>query len=390
MVDKNPVTFDKTVFLLHGGGALGSYQVGVFKALSEYDIHPDWVIGTSIGAINSAIIVGNPPEKRLNQLEAFWNKIATNIPGVPNVINNIMLERMQHQYSAQLTTLSGQPGFFKPRLINPWFGIETTADRLSYYDTSELRKTLLEFVDFDLINQRKIRLSVGAVRVSTGKLVYFENTKTTIRPEHIMASCALPPGFPAIEVDNEFFWDGGLYSNTQLNLLLCENEPIKYLCFMVHLFDAYGTRPTNMDAVYKRQKEITYSSHHKQAIYVYRNIHNLRHAIRVLGASLSKEKQNDPRLKPILELGKTGVIHLARFHLKGKLSELSSKDYEFSLPTINERIKSGYNDVCKCMRNPPWNQPCPDDIGLILYELSENPVKEEGLFDELLSYEPLS
>lgn len=386
MEETQPVVFDKTVFLLHGGGALGAYQVGVFKGLSEQGYSPDWVIGTSIGAINSAIIAGNPHEQRVKKLEDFWNTIATQMPAAPNMINNIAMERMQHGYSAQVTALTGQPGFFKPRWWNPWLGTESTADKLSYYDTSLLRDTLLEFVDFDLINQKQTRLSMGAVRIATGKLIYFDNTKVTITPEHVMASCALPPGFPAVDVDGEFYWDGGLHSNTQLNLLLCEREPIRYLCFMVHLFDAYGTRPTNMDAVYKRQKEITYSSHHKQSIFVYRNIHNLRHAIRILGENLPEEKKNDPSLKQILDLGQTGIIHLARFHCKGRHSELSSKDYEFSLPTIMERIKTGCHDVYRVMRNPPWLKPCPEDVGLVLYEVSDTPLVEDSLFDEIADY----
>lgn len=386
MSETEPVTFDQTVFLLHGGGALGAYQVGVFKGLSEHGYAPDWVIGTSIGSINSAIIAGNPPEQRVKKLEGFWNKIATILPAAPDTLNNIALERMQHQLSAQITMTNGQPGFFKPRLWNPWLGVESTADKLSYYDTSELRETLLEFIDFDLINEKKTRLSMGAVRVATGRLIYFDNTKITIKPEHIMASCALPPGFPAIEIDGEFYWDGGVHSNTQLNLLLCEREPKRCLCFMVHLFDSYGTRPTTMDDVYKREKEITYSSHHKQSIYVYRNVHNLRHAIRVLSEYLPEDKKNDPELKNIIDLGQSGIIHLARFHCKGMRSELSSKDYEFSLPTIHMRIENGAKDVDRCMRNPPWLRPCPDDIGLVLYEVSENPVVEDSLYEEIADY----
>lgn len=386
MKKSSPVSFDQTVLLLHGGGALGSYQVGVFEGLAEHGYVPDWVIGTSIGAINGAIIAGNPPEQRVTKLKAFWNKIATLLPEPPNIIDNISLERAQHLLSAQITAAQGQPGFFKPRWWNPWTGVESTADKLSYYDTSELRETLLEFIDFDLLNQQKTRLSMGAVRIATGRLVYFDNTKITIKPEHIMASCALPPGFPAVAVEGEFYWDGGLHSNNQLNLLLIDQEPVRYLCFMVHLFDAYGTRPTNMDGVLKRQKEITYSSHHQQSIYVYRNIHNLRHAIRVLGENLPKEKRNDPAFKELLKLGQSGIIHLARFHCKGMHSELSSKDYEFSLPTIRMRIENGYKDVCRCMLNPPWLNPCPENVGLVLYEVSESPIDDDSFFNELGDY----
>jgi NTE family protein len=386
---KDSTTFDRIVYLFHGGGALGAYQAGVFKGLHDKGYHPNWVIGTSIGAVNSAIIAGNPPETRVQQLHDFWSSIATKMPPTPNTLNNILLERWQHFLSALYTSTFGQPGFFSPRSINPWFGIQSTADKLSYYDTSEFRDTLIKHIDFDRLNEQQVRLSMGSVRVANGTLTYFDNTKMEITPDHVMASCALPPGFPAVAIDNQFYWDGGVHSNTQLNLLLCENEPLRYLCFMVHLFDAYGTRPTNMDDVNKRQKEITYSSHHRQAIYVYRQIHHLRHAIRMLGDNLSPEKKNDPELQRLMEYGNDAIIHLVRFHCKGKLSDLSSKDYEFSLPTILEHIHDGCDDVKRALRDPPWEHPS-DEKGLILYEVSDSPIKDDMIFEGMPDYLSIS
>lgn len=370
---KSSATFDQIVFLLHGGGALGSYQVGIYKALHKDGYEPDWLIGTSIGAINSAIIAGNPPENRIEMLENFWNEISIKMPAVPDMLNNVAMERMQHFFSAQYAAMYGVPNFYKPRTISPWLGIESTADKLSYYDTSELRNTLLKFINFDYINEKHVRLSIGAVRIASGDLVYFDNQDTEITVEHVMASCALPPAFPAVSIDDHFYWDGGVHSNTQLNLLLSQREPLTYLCFMVNLFDSYGLRPSNMDEVLKRQKDILYSSHHKQSIFVYRAIHNLRHAIRVLADNLPPDKLNDPELKELIDLGQTGIIHLVRYHYNQQLSDLSSKDYEFSSPSLANHIACGERDVEKTLRNPPWNKACPSNQGLVLYDFSDNP-----------------
>ena len=173
-----------------------------------------------------------------------------------------------------------------------------------------------------------------------------------------------------------------MHSNSQLNLLLKENEAVKYLCFMVNLFDSYGTRPSNMDDVLKRQKDIIYSSQHKQAIFIYRAIHNLKHAIRVISEHLPNDKLNDPELKHLIELGQTGIIHLARFHYKGRASDLSTKDYDFSMPSIREHIKSGYSDVSAVIETPPWNTACPKDIGLVLYEVSDSPMESGSAYEE--------
>lgn len=377
--------FDKTVYLFQGGGALGAYQVGVYAGLCE-QYPPDWVIGTSIGAINSAIIVGNAPEKRVKKLNDFWNSIATKMPSPPDTLNNLFMERWQHYISAQYSANVGQPGFYKPRKWNPWASMQSTPDKLSYYDTDELRETLLKHIEFDRINEGKIRLSVGAVKITSGQLVYFDNTKIPIQVEHIMASGALPPGFPAVEIDSEYYWDAGIHSNTQLNLLLCEREPTQYICFMVQLFDSFGTLPTHMDDVLKRQKDITYSSHHTQSIQVYRVLHNLRNAIRILGEHIPEEKKNDPVIKKLLAQGESGTIHVARFNYKGKLSDLSSKDYDFSLPSIDDHIKAGYDEVVRVLRQPPWMLPYSEDLGLFLYEFAGQPVYDGTPFEEINHY----
>lgn len=379
-------SFDRIVYLFHGGGAIGAYQAGVFEGLHNNGYKPDWVIGTSIGSVNSAIIAGNAPEKRTKKLRDFWASISTQIPPVPDTLNNTFMERWQHFLSASYTASFGQPNFFRPRPISPWFSIDSTPDKLSFYDTSEFRDTLMKYIDFDRINKKEVRLSMGSVRISSGSLVYFDNTKIEITPEHVMASCALPPGFPAIKINNEYYWDGGVHSNTQINLLLCEGEAKRYLCFMVHLFDPCGTVPTNMDDVFKRQKEINYSSHHKEAIYVYRNIHNLRHAIRTLGKNLSPNQLKDPEIKKLLGLGDGAIIHLVRFHCEGSTADLSSKDFEFSSPSITAHIEDGCEDASKVLTNAPWNKPTDKDVGLVLYEVSKTPIQDNILLEGMPDY----
>lgn len=373
--------FDRLILLFQGGGALGAYQVGVYKGLCENGYTPDWIIATSIGAINSAIIAGNKPEDRVKKLINFWQTISTRMPNAPITVNNILVERWYHFISALCTLTYGQPDFFKPRWWNPWLSVQSTTDQISFYDTEDLRKTLLRFINFDLINEQKIRLSIAAVHVETGRLVYFDNTKMEIKPEHVMACGALPPGFPAVEMHGHYFWDGGIHSNTQINQLFIDDRPIRSLCFMVHLFDSYGTRPTTMDDVLKRLKDIGYSSHHRQFIQTYRNLHNLRHAIRVLSNNLSEEKKKDPNLQKLISLGRTGIIHIVRFHCKASPTDLSSKDYDFSLPSIMEHIDSGYENVCRTLLAPPWYKPAPKDAGLVVYEVSDSPVVEENPLD---------
>jgi NTE family protein len=251
-VPTRPASYDKKVALvLQGGGALGSYQAGVYEALSTSPYLPDWVAGISIGAINAAIIAGNPPEKRVARLKAFWEGITA--PSSPWPISPGTMAGDHRRASSLRALMFGQPGFFSPRPPLHWLpGAAST----SYYDTRMLKDTLERLVDFDRINAREIHFSVGAVNVRTGNFAYFDNTEMTIRPEHVMASGALPPGFPPVEIDGECYWDGGLVSNTPLQYVVEHIPRRSRLTFQVDLFHASGRQPTDLEEVSEREKDI--------------------------------------------------------------------------------------------------------------------------------------
>ena len=223
--------------MLQGGGALGAYQAGVYQAMHEAGVEPDWVSGVSIRAINSAIIAGNPPKKRLKQLQTFWDLI-TERKIWPFTPDGDIFRKARNAHSCFVTTVAGQPGFFSPRLPNPWMSLTGASTATSYYDSSPLRDTLLDLVDFSLINERRSRFSVGAVNVLSGNFVYFDNANEIIEPEHIMASGALPPALPMVKIGTDHFWDGGIVSNTPLQHLLDQEDKLNTLVFQVDLFSA--------------------------------------------------------------------------------------------------------------------------------------------------------
>ena len=234
-----PERCDRVALVLQGGGALGAYQAGVYQALHEGGLEPDWISGVSIGAINSALIAGNPPERRLERLHAFWDRITARKVWAYTPDGDIY-RQARNAASSWFTMMLGQPGFFQPRAVSPWFSAAGAENATSYYDTSPLRETLLELVDFDLINDSSRRFSVGAVNALTGNFVYFDNATTKIEPEHVMASGALPPAFPTVRIGTDYFWDGGLVSNTPLQHLLAQDDSLNSLIFQVDLFSARG------------------------------------------------------------------------------------------------------------------------------------------------------
>ena len=372
MTDKKPparpASYDKKVGLvLQGGGALGSYQAGVYEALVTSEYLPDWVAGISIGAINGAIIAGNPPERCVDHLRTFWDEITAPTELWPAPPEG-PLSTWQQNASALSSMLFGQPGFFVPRGPQDWF---SPAKFLSYYDTSALRGTLERLVDFDRINHggRGMRLSVGAVNARTGYFAYFDSDKIKIRPEHVMASAALPPGFPPVEIDGELYWDGGLFSNTPLQYMVDYNPRRSRLVFQVDVFQAHGCVPTNLDQVNEREKDIRYSSRTRIVTEALRERHNVRHVINELHKLLPPEIAALPQAKRLYEHGCVTEMDIATLIYRPGEPQGGSKDFEFSRATMLARWQEGLTDARTTLEASPWLAPVTRDIGVRVFDV---------------------
>jgi NTE family protein len=373
--NRKALPFETVALTLQGGGALGAYQGGVYQALAEAGLHPDWVAGISIGSINAAIIAGNAPEQRVEKLRGFWEYI-TSAPGfdAASALGRYMMpgdmgRRLADQMSAATAATVGVNGFFRPRMTSPFLEPSGSAAATSFYDTSPLLGTLQHFVDFDRINAGATRLSIGAVNVETGNLVYFDTKNPVpsrrIGPEHVMASGALPPGFPAIEIDGAHYWDGGLVSNTPLQRVLCAEPREDTLVFEVDLWSADGKFPGGIMDVATREKEIRFSSRTRENTDRFTDIQRIRHAVANLVAELPKATQARDDVKALGSFADRKVYNIAHLIYRSKIYEGDSKDYEFSAFSMREHWKAGYRDAVLTLDHPevlerPKN---PDGIG---------------------------
>ena len=361
-----PKGFDKKIALvLQGGGALGSYQAGVYEALADSPYLPDWVAGISIGAINSAIIVGNAPEHRVAKLRAFWEQITASTSMWPSS-HNEMVESLQHRIGAMSALFFGQPGFFRPR---PPLSFFTSDKQLSYYDTSELKTTLERLVDFDRINARHVRLSVGAVNVRTGNFTYFDNMTHKITPEHIMASGALPPGFPPVEIDGEFYWDGGLVSNTPLQYILTTSPRYSRLSFQVDVFPSRGEIPKTMDEVNEREKDVRFSSKTRLGTTSFQDMHEVRRHVSKLLKKLPDDLQNEPEVIALRNIACQTRMDIVQLIYRPTTPQGSYKDYEFSHVTMENRWNMGLQNARLTLQKSPWLAPEIDGVGVRTFDV---------------------
>lgn len=344
---------DHTVLVLQGGGALGAYQAGVYEALADASIVPDWIAGISIGAINAAIIAGNAQEDRVPALHRFWDRISGEL--LYRLDEPIgFARRTFNEISAQYASMFGLPGFFSPRFPMPLPEWPNDLDRLSYYDTTPLRATLLELVDFDRLNRAETRFSVGAVNMLNGNFAYFDNTQRKIGPEHIMASGALPPGFPPVEIDGEWYWDGGLVSNTPLQYVLDERPSSEMTIFQVDLFSSRGIVPRTMADVAQREKDIRYSSRTRLNTDMSKALQKMRAAARRLSKKLPEELRDDPDLAKLLAMRPDGGVAVMHLINRARDYESNSKDYEFSRQTVDDHWGCGKSDAVRSLGHPDW------------------------------------
>jgi NTE family protein len=362
------------VLVLQGGGALGSYQAGAYQALCKHDFEPDWVAGISIGAINAAIIAGNDPEKRVPRLKEFWELVSSPVPWNP-IVTNDRGRTAFNEASAALIATFGVPGFFTPRIPPAPLWPQGSPQSQSYYDTAPLRKTLGRLVDFDRINDIKTRLSVGAVGVTSGNFRYFDNIEfkkagKKIGPEHIMASGALPPGFPSIEIEGEHYWDGGIASNTPLDYVLDEEPRKNLLIFQVDLFSARGPLPMTLLEAAEREKDIRYSSRTRMNTDKNRQLHNARKAVRTLIAKLPENLKDDPSVAYLREASKENTVTVVHLIYRSKNYESSSKDYDFSHVGMVEHWDAGVRDVHQSMRHEEWLERPQSGETMVTYDLA--------------------
>jgi NTE family protein len=343
-----PLEAQKRVLVLQGGGALGAYQGGVYEALASHDVCPDWVAGISIGAINSALIAGNPPERRVERLKAFWTEASSGPFFSPPAGIGDGARSYINQLSGAVVAAFGAPGFFSPRLLGPLFSPPGTSEAISFYDTAPLRATLERLVDFDLINNGPVRLSVGAVHIASGNSVLFDSAKMKIGPEHIMASGALPPGFPPVWIEGDAYWDGGLVSNTPLEFVLDDREHENQLIFQVDLFNARGAMPRNLFEVDEREKDIRYSSRTRLNTDTNLRIHRVKVALRKLLDRLPPEHLDNPEAEMLADVAKENAVTVVQLIYRKRPYEGGSKDYEFSRQTMLEHWSSGFADVEHC------------------------------------------
>jgi NTE family protein len=361
---------DHSVLVLQGGGSLGAYQAGVYEGMAEQGVAPDWVAGVSIGAINAALIAGNTLERRVERMRAFWDEVSSQIPlEVPAFLDPFRVAF--NRASATAATMFGVPGFFRPRIPPPFLAADGTPDALSVYDTSPLRNTLLELVDFDLINSKKVRLSVGSVDVHTGSSVYFDNRDQVIGPEHVMASGALPPGFPPITIDGNEYWDGGIVSNSPLWYVMDDSPQINALIVQVDLFSARGPLPANLDQVLERAKDIQYSSKTRFNTNRVKELEDLRSALSRLLNKLPPALRNDPDYLRLLRVA-TGKPHISLVHLINRrlASASNAKDYEFSRATVRDLWNGGLEDVRRTCAHADWDHASERVAGMRVFDLT--------------------
>ncbi|HYM04884.1 MAG TPA: patatin-like phospholipase family protein [Stellaceae bacterium] len=370
--------FECVSLLLQGGGALGAYQGGVYQALAEADLHPDWVAGISIGSFNSAIIAGNPPRERVDKLRAFWELVTASAPGVLSAdsvsgfAKGDAARKVVNQASATMALVSGAHGFFKPRIPPPWLAPTGTLEATSWYETKTLRSTLESLVDFDRINGGEMRVSLGAVNVRSGNFIYFDTETYEIGPQHVMASGAIPPGFPAIEIEGEFYWDGGLVSNTPLQWVLQDGPRQDTLAFQVDLWSARGEFPRNIAEVATRQKEITFSSRTRNQTDRFKHAQTIRRAVAKLMEAMPAKLKDMPEAEILRSFGDRKVYNIVHLIYRARNYEGDSKDYEFSRRSMEEHWRSGYYDTVRALRHPEALARPTNLEGLSIFDFAEH------------------
>lgn len=355
----------QVVLVMQGGGALGAFQAGVYEAMHEAGIEPDWVVGTSIGSINGALIAGNTPEHRVARLKEFWDLAASGVSSSMHW-NAFGLGNLMHNLG---TVSQGIPGFFAPNL-RAWFGVDTplgVADA-SFYSTEPLRRTLGELVDFARIAKGATRLTLGAVNVRSGRMRYFDSRDEAISIDHVMASSALPPAFPAVMIDGEPYWDGSIYSNTPIEVVMDDHPRHDSVIFAARLWQQENEVPDTIEQVISRQKEIQYSSRAETHTARQQQIHHLRHVVRELGRLLPENVRAKPEVKELLGWGCRTVMHVLPLRAPALEEEDHTKDIDFTPAGIEARWTAGRELARSRIAAAPWDEAVDPAAGIVVHD----------------------
>jgi NTE family protein len=356
--------YGQQVLVLQGGGALGAYQVGVYQALSEAGIEPDWVIGTSIGAINAGIIAGSPVGERMDRLREFWKRVEHG-----HLFDDLMPTQIASVFRNWTTVWGGMPSFFSPQpkaFMSPF--VKLGAEDAGYYTVDPMRRTLVDLIDFDLVNAGPTRLTVGASNVRTSEMVYFDSRDMPLDQRHIMASGALPPAFPAVRIDEELYWDGGILSNTPVEAVFDDNPRRNSMVYAVHIWNPHGPEPETMWDVTNRQKDVQYSSRAASHIKRQRQLHRLRHVITELAALMPAERRQTAEVAELAAWGCPTRMHVIRLLAPALDHEDHSKDIDFSPSGIRQRWEAGYAHTARTLERAPWRGDFDPLEGFILHE----------------------
>ncbi len=367
MIDATEIrALGQIVMVLQGGGALGAYQAGVYEALHEAGVEPDWVIGTSIGAINASLIAGSPRPERVERLREFWKRLEHGAL-MPAAVRN------------WLAVAGGIPAFFRPN--GPAFfspHAQLGAEAAAYYSVDPLRRTLSGLIDLGQLNQGETRITLGAANVRTSEMHYFDSRDMRIELAHVLASGALPPAFPAVRIDGQLYWDGGIVSNTPVEVVFDDNPRRNSLVFAVHIWNPHGPEPKTIWQVMNRQKDIQYSSRAASHIKRQRQLHRLRHIVAELSAMLPEERRSDNRVAEMASYGCLTRMHVVRLLAPALDFEDHSKDVDFSPEGIRQRREAGFRHTMETLERAPWRAPVDPSEGFILHEACGGHMVETG------------
>jgi NTE family protein len=355
----------QVVLVMQGGGALGAFHAGVYEAMHEAGIEPDWVVGTSIGAINAALIAGNPPQERVARLRSFWQKVASAAPssdwwrswGWGNWVHNLG------------AVASGIPGMFTPN-VQAHLGAQWPlgVTQASWYRTDALRDTLEQLVDFAQVARRSVRMTLGAVNVATGRMCYFDSRDALLGPAHVLASAALPPAFPAVEIDGQYYWDGGIYSNTPIEAVMDDRPRRDAVIFAAQLWQQQQALPDTLAQVNARMKDIQYASRIDSHLSRQQQIHQLRHVVRALGHLLPSQVRATEQVRELLSWGCGTLMHVLPLQAPALPGEDHTKDLDFTPSGIRVRWEAGLALARRKITQAPWNDAVTDPtLGVVLH-----------------------